>query len=78
MVMFEDEFVVKDTEDKTVDGETFHHNLRRLIYVSCGFEAFKRDCDILTGRTYYELPASNPEPTAAASSSSLPILRCRD
>lgn len=27
-----------------------NHYLKRLIYISCGFDAFKRDCDFLTGR----------------------------
>lgn len=37
---------------------------KRLVYISCGFEAFKRDCDILTGKKTIEssnFPSSGNE-----------------
>lgn len=48
-VLFEDDFPVHDPNDSNAEGRPIKHELRRLIYVSCGFEAFKRDCHVLTG-----------------------------
>lgn len=37
-------------EIKVISGDR-RESLRRLIYISCGFDAFQRDCDVLTGVT---------------------------
>lgn len=58
-VLFDEDFKVYDPQDQSPDGKPIKHELRRLIYVSCGFEAFKRDCHVLTGW-------ANPPPLASA------------
>jgi tRNA/tmRNA/rRNA uracil-C5-methylase (TrmA/RlmC/RlmD family) len=66
-VLFEEDFKVLDPNDITTDGKQIKHELRRLIYVSCGFEAFKRDCHVLTGWV------SPPPLTSQLSSQSIEI-----